>query len=341
MLFTSIIPIFPALIRHMPMLYKFQPVLLYLCLCLYLFQMQCAAKSPVSNMTNPSGEQILKDLAKGKDVFIQNETINGDLDFTNLATAYRAAATAQQYEVTGSLTLLNCTVKGKVTGYLLSKEGIKTVVFRKNFSCPGTRFEAEVNLRDAQIWGIADFSGANFDKPASFEGAVFKSRCVFNKATFYDEARFQSATFEAAANFMDTGFEGICGFQNAVFFTDAVFNNVNFLRYADFGNLSVRGHAFFNYAKFGKQAVFGGSQFFGRAEWISATFENQADFSQTLFYGKTRLVKAAMKADVNFENTTFVLGKPDAQQASIADKTKLLLNGAKTASGSPLQISDF
>lgn len=292
-------------------------------------------------MKNTSGEQIIKDLSKGKDVLLQNAVISGDLDFTSLPNAYRAAATIVQTEVSGSLTLLNCTVKGKVIAQKLEKDGLRTTVFSKNFSCPGTHFEAEVNLRDAFINGIADFSGATFDKPASFEGVVFKSRCLFNKTTFYDEARFQSAIFEGNGNFMDADFEGICGFQSALFFADAVFNNVTFLRYADFGNISARGPLFFNYAKFSKQAVFADARLFGRAEWMSTTFENQADFSNTTFYGQVRLVKAALKADTNFENAFFVLGKPDVQEVAVTDKTKLKLSGAKTASGATLQNTDF
>lgn len=316
---------------------------LYLCLVVCLFQIQCASKSPTGTVTlkSPvSGKDLIGELSKGKNVLLQGATITGDIDFTTLSNAYRASATIEQTEVNGSLTLVNCTVKGKVIGYSYSKEVIKTVVFRKNFSCPGTHFEGEVSLRDAQMQGLTDFTGAIFDKPVTFEGANWKSRAQFIKAVFYDEARFQSAIFENNVSFMDANFEGICGFQGAVFFTDAIFNNAQFLRYADFGNLSARGNLMFNYAKFSKQAIFGNSQLHGRSEWMNAIFENQADFSYTSFYGQVRWVKTECKGALNLENAVFVLGKPDVQGVILSDKGQLQINGARTASGVMLQSGD-
>ncbi len=265
-------------------------------------------------LKNPNAKQILTELEKGNDVFLINSTITGDLDFTTLNTAYTASAAIRQYEVAGSLTMVNCVVKGQVIGYHIDKESLKQVVFRKNFSCPGTRFEGKVNLQDAQINGIADFSAAVFDKPVSFEGAVFNSRPQFNKATFYDEARFQGALFMYHATFMDAVFEGVAGFQNVRWYADANFNNTRFLRYADFGNLQCQGDLFFNYAQFAKQAMFNNGRLFGRVEMMSCLFENQLDFSQTLFYGNLKLVNTECKAELLLTDATFLVAKPDVQQ---------------------------
>ncbi|QQS28688.1 MAG: pentapeptide repeat-containing protein [Sphingobacteriales bacterium] len=309
-----------------------------------VLQIQCSSKSPTGTavLKSPvSGKDIIRMLSKGEHVLLQNATITGDIDFTTLSSSYRTSVTIEQAEVNGSLTLVNCTVKGKVTGYLYSKEVIKTVVFHKNFSCPGTRFEGEVMLKEAQFQGMTDFTGAIFDKPVSFEGAVWKSRAMFNKTVFYDEARFQLSIFENQATFMDAGFEGICSFQNAVFFTDANFSNTQYLRYADFGNLNIHGNLMFNYAKFSNQAIFSNSHLHGRSDWNNTVFENQADFEQSTFYGTVRWVKSEYKGVLNLENALFISGKPDIQGLIMPDKEKLKLKGAKLAGGVLLQKTDF
>ena len=251
-------------------------------------------------------------IRSGADVFVQDKTIENDLDFTKLVQGNMISEGVMQGRTASSITFARCTFKGKITGFRTDeKGGMHTTIFGRNLSFLHCKFEKEVNLRGAIVSGRADFTGSTFKSTTNFEEVSFQENAFFNNAVFEAEARFQNSFFTKKANFMQCSFEKAVNFQSAFFNWEAQFNVAKMLEYADFSLVTFSHDAFFNYIESAKRFVMEGATSRGRFELMSSHL-NEANLSNANFTGLCRFNDAQISTNLNFTNTRFVQ-KPETE----------------------------
>ena len=224
----------------------------------------CSSKNYVKETGSAiNADEIINLMNEGKDIYMEDKTIEGAIDFTKLRRSNQESKGVQRINISSSLTFIHCIFTGKITGFGADDKTTNLISYRKNFTCIECEFKEEVTLRESNFYGTVNFSGASFLKKVSFEGSLFTTDAYFSKTSFSDEARFQNVVLHNKINFM----EAICGktisFQGASFLGDAQFGVAKFLAYADFSVASFSSGCFFNYAEFSNQAIFSHTVFKG------------------------------------------------------------------------------
>ncbi|MFN8278364.1 MAG: pentapeptide repeat-containing protein [Chitinophagales bacterium] len=301
------------------------PLLFFACLML----MQVTACSSNKTIYRMSETDILQQLAAGKDVVVENKTIER-LDFTQMENATLESPVIQRHYVNGSLTFINCDFKGALTTYSADKEKTHLVTFMKSVTFLSCHFKDMVSFREVTAYGKVNFSGSDFQKTASFEGSHFLSDAAFGKANFADEARFQFAAFDKL-NFMDAGFDKTVSFQGAVFGRESQFSNVHFRGYADFSLVQFNGHGFFNYCIFDQQAVFSNAYFRGRFDLMQSKLNGNAEFRNSYFLGQTRFNSTTASGVFNLEGAVFPSRRPEWTSFAKGEKFTLRSEGSNGA----------
>jgi uncharacterized protein YjbI with pentapeptide repeats len=248
----------------------------------------------------------------GADVFVQDKTIDNDLDFTKLVQGNMISEGVMQGKTAASITFVRCTFKGNVKGFRTDeKGGMHTTIFGRNLSFLQCKFEKEVNLRGAIVMGRADFTGSTFKGITNFEEVSFQENAFFSNAIFQAEARFQNSFFTKKANFMQCTFEKPVNFQSAFFNWEAQFNVAKMLEYADFSLVTFSHDAFFNYIESSKRLVMEGATSRGRFELMNSHL-NEANLSNANFAGFCRFNDAQIGTQLNFTNSRLVQ-KPETE----------------------------
>jgi hypothetical protein len=302
----------------------------------------CSSKNYANQNSNTiNANEIINLLNDGKDIYLENKIINGDLNFNQLKNAYRESNNVHRANITSSITFFKCIFTGKVSAYNAGDGKSNLVSFTKNVSFMQCEFKEEVALREGNFYGTVNFSGSSFLKRVSFEGSNYMTDAFFSKSSFSEEARFQNIVFQNKANFM----EAICGktisFQGTAFFGEAQFSVAKFLAYADFSVASFSSGCFFNYAEFSNQAIFNNTVFKGRVEFLNAAFKANTEFKSCIFYDILKMNEASVDKTLNLQNSTFIFLKPDLTNYKKTDQTKLIFDNAKTTSFQPLTEKDF
>jgi uncharacterized protein YjbI with pentapeptide repeats len=250
-------------------------------------------------------------LAKGEDVFVENQEIAGDVDFTAVAPGQLVAPGNRRVNVRSAVTFRKCRFKGKVTGFRMDSDGTATAcAFGRNLSFIECTFEGEVNFRANAVADLACFSGCVFMQKASFEDADFQNHAWFGQSRFEDEGRFQNANFRRKADFFKAEFSKACSFQGGFFASDAQFGGLKSYKYADFSLAQFSGHVFFNYAELHGQALFDNAWFKGRSEFISTKFVT-ASFKEAWFLGQTRFNKSLIDQSLDLAGLHVTGEQPD------------------------------
>jgi len=307
----------------------------------YALAMVIAAHSCISG-NELKGDQVVKaeeinvKLEKGLDVFHENKTIEGDIDFTVLNRRYAESPIMTRAEVTGSFTLINCVITGNIIGFARNDDKITAVWFAKNFSLINCKADGEVNIREAIFNGNVNCSKTAFKKQVSFEGSKFSSNANFSSCIFLEEARFHNCFFNWKTNFLDVQFAKVSGFQGAAFNGDAQFGNMRCTGYADFTVLNFNAGAFFNYANFDGRSSFGGATFKDRSDFNNAAFIDDASFKDARFHGAARFNNIVVSKALTFESSLFLGGKPDISFASAEMKEHISFEKSRVSNFSEL-----
>src|ERR1041385_6693260 len=132
----------------------------------------CELKTVRTESGTVKSEAIISDLRDSKPVYIENKTIEGDLDFTGLPSV-REGENMQRVMITGSVTFVKCRFAGKLTGFS-SKSSMTTVCsFYQNLTFSDCELEDEVSMQEITVKGKAKFTNDIFHRSVSFEGARF------------------------------------------------------------------------------------------------------------------------------------------------------------------------
>ena len=301
----------------------------------------CSSSHVTAQGSKISAEDIMHTIQEGKEVYIENKTVEGTLDFTQLPTANTESNAVIRHYVASSITFKNCEIKGKIICYRPDKEMNHLVAFAKNLSFVGCKFKDEVQVRESIIYGRCMFNTSTFDKVSSFEGSTFMLDVAFGEAEFNEEARFQNCNFQHRSNFMTAMFDKTVSFQGSNFALDAQFSNVNFKGYADMSLINWDSHCFFNYARFWKQGVLSNSYFKGRTEFIATTFDGNTEINHCNFYGVTRMNNAKLNDKMSIDNSFFLLSKPETTGFVKGTNAQLHLAETKVPNNQSLTENDF
>ena len=306
---------------------------IFTCAILLVFAgiQSCSSNKSARGITDPvDATSVIRDLNAGKNIFIQDKTISGDLDFTTLENKVTEGRGLKRVYVTGAITFINCVFTGKISAYSGENESITLSDFSKNVTFSECQFKDIFTFREAVIHGNTSFNGSFFIGKTNFEGVRFLGEAGFNKANFGEELRFQNAVFTFKSNFMDAVFGKITYFQACQFGADAQLSNARWMGYADFSMCRFSDGAFFNYARFDDRVVFNNSVFHGRAEFMKTAFTGAGDFRNCRYEGQTRMNDSEVQQSMNFSGSVFLLELPDMSLIRKTGQATITLDQVKS-----------
>lgn len=191
-------------------------------LCL-IFATQGLAQNTVS------ASKILDDIKRGRDIFYQDVTITGELDFTfrrdkedglGRHSFWNGDNTVNE-DIEVEISFVNCTFEDDVLAYIhIEKSGY-------TFTAD---FEEEVTFKNCDFKRNSMFKYSEFDQEVSFEGSKFNR-----------DNSFKYAEFDAKANFANTMFSEDAIFKYAEFDDGVSFNGAEFREDWDIKYLEVNG----------------------------------------------------------------------------------------------------
>ncbi len=271
-------------------------------------------------------KDINNKIREGKNLKYEHATIIGDIDFTLSKDLVIETPTARRHYINSSITFLNCTFKGKLIAFK-KKEKYKVIsTFNKNITFIECTFQDEIKFRDADIYGLVNFSNSDFQKKVIFTGTRFNFlQNFFLQNRFLDEAKFNLTVFIGKVSFLKSEFEKNTIFQLAKFNDNAQFGVSKFKQNVDFTNIRAKGNILFNYAEFNKKVFFNNSVFSERTEFMTCKFNFISEFKNVLFYGNTKFNESTFVGVVSFENSKFILSEPETEKINILKGTDIIL----------------
>jgi hypothetical protein len=275
---------------------------------LFTLSVSCATgkKNNIANDVNTLQEA----LSNGSNIQVTLKTFDAAWNLTEGLKSVTETEVMNRIFVSSSITFINCTFRGAITGFVTDKAGKATALcFQKNVSFINCIFESDVNLRAAHFQSTVTFQSCSFVKTGNFEECTYMGDAYFNDTKYREAVRFQNAVFMKKANWMQSRFENQVSFQGTVFYNDAQLSTVEFQNYADFSVCTFQMGAFFNYCKFEKQADFGSCQFSKRFEMLSAKAQN-INCSHVYFGMNPKMNKTEIKEKADFSNAIFISGMP-------------------------------
>lgn len=221
-----------------------------------------------------SASEIFKMIDDGQTVNIENATIRGKLDLTELKNQEVKSKNKDNREyksyVKAPIRFVNCVFNGDVIAY-------------KNLQDSDQKKTKNVTI----TWNEnSETYSTNFEEAVTFEKCTFNGKSEFKYSTFSEAVNFEGTSFAAEANFKYAKFKEMTGFGNCSFKEEANFKYAEFSQDADFFNNTFRNYANFKYAKFGNRVTFKKSD-----------FGSEADFKYT------KISKEAIFTDARFSNT--------------------------------------
>lgn len=263
-----------------------------------------------SNTPNSAAEKSLEELIKmQKAIVIEGKIFDDAIDFTSILEKKLIGENIYQVDVESVVTFKNCVFNEPVTAYHATDDKTVITVFHSNLTFIGCKFNSDLNLRAANIYGRLDLSKSKFFGTSGFEEMSCLQNAYFTDGYFDKDVRFQNSFFTQKINFMNTQFNETVSFQNAVFNSEAQFSVCKFYGYADFSLVEYRGHAFFNYVQFHERADLSNAHF-SRDLNYSGTLNKMTTFENSRFMGKTNFSKSKVSESFNLENCFFLLGDP-------------------------------
>ncbi|WP_461077355.1 pentapeptide repeat-containing protein [Spirosoma flavus] len=291
----------------------------------------CLACTATATDTKPiPARSVLEKISKGEPVFIENKTIEGDLDFTTLAT-YPQTESIRSVAIESSVYFKNCVFTGKVTAF--SQRNGQTILcdFGKNLTFLNCKLNGETSFQSIAVRGISSFANSQFNRNVTFEGARFGSEAYFDGTLFAMEARFQTAHFAKMASFWKTIWAGVVYFQSAVFAGDARFNLGDFRSNLDFSMCTTDGLLTFNHANCTGRNIFDNCRFRNAVDFANTTLK-EASFKEAFFDTKATFIGVKSES-LSFENAFFLSQKPLLDSAGSSNNT-LNVTGARLATAS-------
>jgi uncharacterized protein YjbI with pentapeptide repeats len=168
-------------------------------------------------------EDILDQLENGKDVYLVNCNIVGELNASkiNLETVPSPS--------------FNKLVKAGLNAETIKKEGLNEElgIIESNITIINSTFENSINFSNVNFEKYVSFKKTNF-KDANFVGASYGNYANFSDVNFNNSADFSNSNFYKRANFTNSNFHELADFSNSNFYEITKFSNASFNKLADF-----------------------------------------------------------------------------------------------------------
>lgn len=181
----------------------------------FLFILLISVPSTAFASRRVKAKDIIKDINKGKNIFYENVTINGDLDFTEIKDTEREDLKIYRSYINSSIIFINCEFEGKVTSYKKERGYIYKTMFQRNVSFKGSVFNKVVRFRNTQFMGNANFRNVKFKSDVSFRGVQFLGKAVFKNTTFNKTVNFRNSIFSGSVTFDKADFNSKYQFAGA------------------------------------------------------------------------------------------------------------------------------
>jgi len=232
-------------------------------------------KSQKSDSKSTSTASILKSLESGRNIHLSGVTIKEKIDFTKLSDQYIESLGIIRCSVNGSLAFRNCVFEEEVIAFTKKgKDSTYICRFTKNLVFLNCTFKKGINLRDAVVDGIANFSICEFNDKANFEGISLRhNNNYFTEIVYRKDARFDRMYANGNVLMIRSIFEGRTGFQGA-----------RSLGMLNLGGGRFKGEADFSLAHF-ESLIITGCEFQKNCSFSNANIENRNDWIKTYFKG--------------------------------------------------------
>jgi hypothetical protein len=151
-------------------------------------------------------------------IMIDNSTIQGRLDFSNLIFTKDAWFDGTTFSNNAYFNGVVFSGRAKFDGATFSRSAwFAGATFSRLAGFDGATFCEDTCFRKTAFSMLADFNKVKFSRDAYFEGASFSGNADFSKATFNSHAYFEGALFGRDASFSKATFYGFDNFGKATF----------------------------------------------------------------------------------------------------------------------------
>ncbi len=217
-----------------------------------------------------SAQSVFEMIDKGQSIDLQDATIEGDLDLTELSNKRRDKKNSNETyksNVTASISFKKCTFKGDFIAYKnVDKKNGKnmggiTVNWDGNGISYSTDFDSDVIFEACKFEGLSEFKYSSFKAGSKFSTSDFSKEANFKYANFNQNALFDGCNFDKYASFKYTNFEKDADFYNVIFDGSADFKYTNFDNRSTFKNTTFNGFADFKYTNFDMSGNFNNTKF--------------------------------------------------------------------------------
>jgi uncharacterized protein YjbI with pentapeptide repeats len=305
----------------------------YLFICILAINSSCSASISGNDRQEIEANEILKLISKGKDVFIYNKTIKGELDLTSSGNEVVENQSIVRKYIPVGITFINCFFEENlIASKMIEKNKHQARViclFNRNVTFSKCQFNGIVNFTDVKIDNAANFEKSIFYKEANFEGLTLgNANTSFSECIFKGISKFQRINSLGNVSFLNTTFDNVANFQMSRIFGDLQFGaskiNDRFL----FELVNISGRSFFEYVQFDALSSFSYSKFGEGVTFVGAKFNAPVNFSECRFTEQAKFSSAFVKSKLAFDNAVFVGNLPDTVGLQIEDKANFKLDSA-------------
>lgn len=282
---------------------------------------------PGSHSKIIDASEINNKIKNGEDIVLYNATIIGDIDFTKAKEKSIFSPGLIKHYVSSSITINDCTVKGKLISEKNENNVVNIVKFNKNVCFYNCTFQDTVNFSYADFSDLVSFSGSQFQKYTSFKAVVAsKNGFIFNKTHFMEFSKFNIMKIGGICDFSDAVFENDILFQSSKFEYPVRFVSVKFYKNVIFTNVKFFDDVYFNYSEFNKNIKFNSSNFKGRTEFIKCNFNFISEFKNCNFFSETLFDDSVLTGIMSFEESNFYISNPESFKIKIKKESDFILN---------------
>ena len=271
--------------------------------------------------------EINRKIKKGEAVLMRNAAILGDIDFTLAENSNIINSGQIKHYVNSSVTLYDCTIKGKVIACKKTKNFLEISKFNKNITFVNCTFQDTVDFSNSEFTELVNFSNSLFQNYVDFKSVgTGRGRFLFTGTHFIKFSKFDLMNIGGFSDFSNAVFDEDVLFQSSKFEYPARFAVIKFNKNAIFTNTKFYDDVFFNYSEFARSIKFNSSVFRGRTEFIKSKFNMISEFKNCLFLCETKFSDADLKGILTFENSIFYISNPEKFKIKISDGSDYILD---------------
>ncbi|AKB50124.1 hypothetical protein MSBRW_0871 [Methanosarcina barkeri str. Wiesmoor] len=244
--------------------------------------------------TKVKAEDILKNIESGKDIYLENCRIVGELNLSNVE-------------------LKKVSKYNRIPWYYYEEDPDPTDseegVVEGNITFINCSFDSDLDFSKALFSRSVLFHEVNCSSNATFGASFFNGTSNFYKTTFNRTSNFTSTNFNDNANFSFTTFRGQTSFKGADFNDTAYFNKVifgsNSNEITDFCDVGFRHSVYFEETTFNDITNFDSTLFDGFASFQGSIFNNTTSFNEANFHDFTSFQGSIFNNTTSFNETNF------------------------------------